>query len=754
MARTGTIHESYAREEDEWHLCKVALHLSRDFHISPDFAQCTLEQEWSVDEDKLLINCELQHDGDWLKEYRHARRDNPKLFSKQSLASDAFLRARHAELRSSCPARYRLLHADVEAHVDAGAAAKRARDHAKEFARRLHQLVPQVRRDVVLHWESRSGSKGKVSSSREVIMAASPHLREQLLRARCDGQGKYHVIISERDPVFDSLLKPGGPGSFGAFEQGTWQCFCDACDLAEMRRQRDEAADALGKEQAEQNRQYEAFTKDLHERRDDYLRRIGEMQGSEEEALTQVCLRCAAADARLIEGMHRAHLNAELARMRRRYRLRRDEIEGFFEAEERKLESLRNKYQSATDRIQQLTAQVGVLQERIARAFPDQKLGGLLVLSEVLQADEIRQRAVSTMCSRPADFLCVPELASPLVRSATLQQILAACPWQAVAAAERDITIPKAILSKERQQRRAAAMEELRALSSQELSRLADDSSFCFPDLVNAELAARCRGDAATDAVSLVPTPASRHVLSIDRSGLTCTVIKPHRYATVIATHGRFAGVGWGKWYWEVCIEDFDKRQGGSISIGWESVGTTLPGQSGPPEPQAPAPGAAAQQQPGNDGGAQAAVGAAPVQITPLRGVQGIPGLCPGADGQYGVAWTSDGMLHLAGTSEDVGETFGAGDIVGASLDQDNCLLAFYKNGQPVPLLRGQSETRERVAHLPLPNPANYHYAPAIALYSANPRQRLRLSADFIGPFSRRLPRLHAPYAQTMQHAA
>eukprot|EP00906_Rhabdomonas_costata_P007649 RCo010958 len=119
--REGDVHECFLRIESELHQCRIALSMVKNFHLEADSkSHNPLSKEWSVDEDLLLLRCDENHEQQWLKTYRLARKENPKLFNKSGI-SEGDLRGRVAELKSSSSLqyRYKLLKKDLEAAEEA-----------------------------------------------------------------------------------------------------------------------------------------------------------------------------------------------------------------------------------------------------------------------------------------------------------------------------------------------------------------------------------------------------------------------------------------------------------------------------------------------------------------------------------------------------------------------------------------------------------------------------------------------------------
>eukprot|EP00756_Hemistasia_phaeocysticola_P001525 Hpha_TRINITY_DN11072_c0_g1::TRINITY_DN11072_c0_g1_i1::g.92739::m.92739 len=514
MVRRGPLHESYARTENDFHLCKIGLHMQRDYYVSEAFAELNaLDQEWSADEDKLLIHCELNHEGDWLREYRAARRDNSKLFSKTNLTSDVKLRERLDYLKRSNPGRYQLLLQDVEALAGHDMSAVKKGREIQSINRRLRRSFSGARRDVEIFVVKRSGEEGVARGLREALMSVSPPLKDLLGSQKPGPGGDYRIELRETDPTFDAFEHAD---THQAFTAQTVTSFCDASEAGDTHRQHASLAESLREEEKLMEGNWNSYTGDLQQRRAEYLSRAEELEAEETERLTTVSKQCEEMDVKLLIRMHRTQLNLEMNRIQRRYRERRREIDRFFDAEEAKLDALRSRHEGTSIRVKQLREQLQIQVDKLSKAFPEEKLGGMLILSEIWGAADIRQHIIKTIAAKPETLLCMPALGCPLVRSSTLKQLTTEVPWAVLESLAGRVAFSPEILQRECRQRRATLAEDLKGMPLNRLREIAAGDACHFPDVLTSELARRSRGS-GTDNVVLQPSSLSTAVALVDR---------------------------------------------------------------------------------------------------------------------------------------------------------------------------------------------------------------------------------------------
>ena len=231
--------------------------------------------------------------------------------------------------------------------------------------------------------------------------------------------------------------------------------------------------------------------------------------------------------------------------------------------------------------------------------------------------------------------------------------------------------------------------------------------------------------------------------MKLEYNGTVLSLTKPFQYATAHATLPRRAH-SYGKWIFEIKILVCPSFES-SVAVGFDVPREHV---SWKPSSVAATP-----------RGAIETIG----QIG-QRGVA-VPGITVGGHGRAGIAWKSDGkressisLLNVNGKSFSWFESFAKKDVITITLNQDCPIpfVQFYKNGEKMiasdkcqKYLRGRIKDRywkEKREHLnlegllmdgdlPLLDYENYELLPAVCLYSSLRNGSPRVSCNFGGPF-------------------
>uniref|UniRef100_A0A7S1J0G6 B30.2/SPRY domain-containing protein n=1 Tax=Eutreptiella gymnastica TaxID=73025 RepID=A0A7S1J0G6_9EUGL len=683
--REGRTHECYLRVEDDLHQCKIALSLLKGFHVQADLrAKNPLQKEWSVDEERLLLSLQEGHEPELLTSYKLARKENPKLFNK-FVVSEPDLRHHLKELQSN-PAleyRYKLLLKDVESSMQEGT---NSIHMAQILAREYHKPLPKLHKNVVIKLQSRNGNTGVVEGNAKVLSNHSPHLKSMLQHVTANKYEVKTIQLSEKDRIFDDY-----PDVFDVFHPSNVSRYVEFTENPQLWTDKEKAQEQLKSLKAKQNTAWEEFQASLQMSREQYVSQIKEMRDAEEEILVKGLNKCLEDDVQHLKYLHQAHMQQELQRMNNRYDVLINDVQDFYNSEHSKLNELNLRF----DENERVSAeqQVADAEYHIRNIFPDKGLLKLLILADVLRDPDLRTCCLQRISARVTKFYMSPELGCGLIRSMTISELLSMCSNQQLLTMGqgKGFYFKQELFNKEVGYRQAQMRETYASWTLKDLTDAQIGEQEPWPRLLEEEI--QRRRDHTNSFVSIDAQRLNTQLILLDRDRRTATLIKSHKYASIVGTQARQHS-GWGKWYWECKIIGFERSNGCTVSIGWDAPRTNYQESY-------------------------------------------VPGLHPGEEGAHGWMWTSDGLLHHSGVAEDVFMTFDRDDVIGVGLDQDRKLLTFYKNGQQITLLKKKND---------LKLPEKYFLYPSICMYSARSKQQVKVVAEFCGPFDCKVPKFFKPY--------
>ena len=739
--------DAYFQEEDEYHVCKVALSVLRSFHTQPFGDDVTpWAHEWSVEEDRLLVRCDQSQfcDADWLEEYGTCAAQHPRVFGKP-LGISPF-RERLIALKAGfvCGARYRIL-LRCEA-ADAAAGSGRCAKMSPQFAAYARMWKGQdVPQDVALVCDDGA----VVTGNAKQLAACSRRMAASLaeLRKRGVGSGAAGAAAPAfRLPLSKSHCALPDCDAFGAFSAESVKRFVDASTKPDWARERRTLCEALQAARARQEAAVAEERAELDEKRAEAAQRLAAMRDKELKDLESACGACMEADLRAVASAYKVHVRREEEKIVRRYEKRAGDVQEYYEAQAAAVAALHARFDDAVAEAQTLQEQLRILDASMAAAYTPATVPRLLILAEVLQAGTLRELLLDRVAEDPLGYLCeAQELGCQLIPSATLLELVSRLDTAVVAqlasrSSEQQPSgaVRRSYFEKELGVRRAAFAECLRRMPHGEVAALvgAEGGEACvFAEDVDAEHRARKAGRAVKVKVRMVQgggggAPAT----VISPSGLSVELLQHGRYACVLASHGRSSGDSWGCCYWEAAVDCMDRLAGATCAVGFQATSAGV------------GVGAAEGSSTGASGAPAAAAAAAATEEEALqaygegllRGTQEeLVGLCAGEGGGYGCVLTSDGMVYGNGCAEEAAVAgYGRDDVVGVLLDQEAGRVHFYVNGEPA----------SRAAGTPLSVADNGSLTPCVVLFSACATQKVKLTLAFAKPFKHAPPKA-LPYS-------
>ena len=344
--------------------------------------------------------------------------------------------------------------------------------------------------------------------------------------------------------------------------------------------------------------------------------------------------------------MYEVHLQNEYEKLDRLMEIRSRDIDLFFEREiDRTSELFEQQQRLRIIKTEKELKESTLLHNEI---LPENGLVTMLTLSDVVRSDDLRDTCIKILGQTFSLHYQDKHLGCQLLTLQTLQQLLSQLPTEQLQelAEQYDYYFPRDIVLKEIEYRKGILVAEYKDCSVPELlAKMTAAEGTVFSDLLANEIMNRKK---KKPFVSLNPIQMSPF-LKLHEDGLTIELRGHKRYSCVHATHSR-SFEGWGKWYFEVVIEEFDESYGSSISIGWD-VPRDSSCMDGP-----------------------------------------ILGMTPGEKHLFGCAWQSDGILHYEGRGVYIEEQFKQGDTISCSLDQDKKVLTFFKNGHRITLIKREQQ--------------------------------------------------------------
>lgn len=668
--------------EDEYHSLKIHISISHDF--IQEHRKRTLEdplaQEYNLDEDQALLFFDVCKSGkddsddeailskELLKMYRERNRRDPVAFPKVFVNGKA-LTEELGKLKSDGGLRYHILYTNVseelermkkeeeerlikESESKLGFSLKRSstsqRDLSEENVKQNEKLRDPFHRDaeqsplVILTTVGRNFKPTSFKIREKYLSSASEYFKDELSSVSEENIEDEVATTAKKISLseFDKQFKFFDLGdTFHPTNVERFMKYCENPDFMERFQNAKKKLEELTAENTNKlNRAIERLDGNKKKRIDEITSRIE----SEKIEFRRILNKCKEFDMERLRILYEVHLQNEFQKLDRLLDIRTQELNAFYQKEIQRTSQMYEKQQS--ERKLQTENELKDATELMESILPKEGLVTMLTLSDIVRSDDLRDTCVRILGRNFDEYYRDKHLGCQLITVQTLQQLLSQLNSEQLhfLADQFDYSFPRDLVLKEVEYRKGILVAEYKDYSVPELlEKLSAAEGTVFSELLSHEIAKRQKKKPFVSLSSTFVSP----FLKVHEDGLTVELRGHKRYSCVHASHSRNFE-GWGKWYFEVYIEEFDESYGSSISIGWD-VPRDPSYMDGP-----------------------------------------IIGMTPGEKTMFGFGWQSDGIFHYGGGGVFIEEFFKQGDTIGCSLDQDKKMLMFFKNGHRITLLR------------------------------------------------------------------
>lgn len=427
------------------------------------------------------------------------------------------------------------------------------------------------------------------------------------------------------------------------------------------------------------------------------LENLTEYIHKERIELSNIYETCLKRDIQRLKILYRAQLNFQQTKFDKILDMRRKELESFYAEEISLTQELYKSHQLY--REQQLQKEKKQTEILLNNIIPPNNLVSLFILSDILQADELKTICMNKIADDFNSYKSNEGLSSTLIKPDTFSQLMTRLKTGELLKLAKDIdyTFPTAFVHKEIDYRKSTFKNMLRSKQLPLLIEMCSDpeaNDIHFPEIVQEELASR-RG--AKPYVFIPPSP---HV-GEDELSLVHLGINRH-YITHYATHSRDYA-GWSRWFFEVTINELHSDYGTTAHIGW---GVRYNDQILP-------------EISSTDGTIKS-------KLKDFSLKQKIIGITKNHRDFAGYAISTDGMFYSDGKIDALHYSLKSGDVIGCSIDQAKKRLEFYLNGKTIVI--GHANFIE------IKDPL-YELYPAISVYHTHATTQCKLQFNFTGPF-------------------
>eukprot|EP00742_Colponemidia_sp_Colp-10_P010257 GILJ01011257.1.p1 GENE.GILJ01011257.1~~GILJ01011257.1.p1 ORF type:complete len:1159 (-),score=176.82 GILJ01011257.1:239-3649(-) len=691
--------------------------------------QSLLAQQWTFDEDYMLINevkTKEPPQVDLIKRYTREQFRKPDIFTKKDLSND-LLPTRLQQLKDKQNAlhvKYQLMKEGIVSHLleleDTPAQQRiklmekqrkliwkwrrklleeeerKERDCLQdgifyadaEFLEKLrvHRTAkPSVKRghkpnvDVVLI--RGDGVESTVPVNAANIAEQSILLRQMLDNPEVNAEGRKQLFLSEKAKPYSEFEL------FGSFDEQHFQRFAQFCETPEI----------LDEMEALQS------TREVVERwqaaRKHVLLELMEKERSERVAQlqsiweSQYSLATAGLENLFQEKVAQLKREYDAAVERQtetlRYQLSdiQKQLQRFHENEELKLMKLLQAMEA--EEKKHIAEHHQEHEKKVAQIFPSDHLAHLLILSETLMADRLKNCCIQLMSNSILEHAFKKELSCKWIEEDTLRELLhrvklpdliilddcrpsgsqrnLSAASELVRKRRNALKIPENVtggpvftftpfLDRELRDRKLLERQKYSRWSNGQLTELLLRGDAVFPDVLEAAISSRPNmKKVEIDTSILQPT------VEVSTNHLSLTLTSDKRYVTAHATQPRLSGQT-GRWYFEVAVKSLPVVGRFSVAIGLDvprsDIDICLPGRR------------------------RDHVAGKGVSTSSWSRVE--------PPSSVGIVWQNDGVLHCFGDGMDTGLRYGINDTIGVGVNQDTKVVFFTKNGDLLAKVRAR----------------------------------------------------------------
>eukprot|EP00761_Pharyngomonas_kirbyi_P000352 gb/GECH01000352.1/.p1 GENE.gb/GECH01000352.1/~~gb/GECH01000352.1/.p1 ORF type:complete len:733 (+),score=171.23 gb/GECH01000352.1/:1-2199(+) len=691
--------------DDTHHQCSIELRMvpvvTEEFSPSP-----ASQTEWLIDEDRILLQYDRIHPEeeisakDLVKEYKRNRQKDSALFPKVK-PKGMTLRNRLNSLKHSGK-RYEILCEEIEKTLDEQDSEEKTNSPSPNRNKRLSSSklssgsIPSINNSQVEIKVHHEGETTPVVSDESVLIAHSDLFSRKCKQQRAeDGIKSIDFDVAEMGFTEEDVREANHPTLMSRFVS-----FASNPKVAE---EFNDTQRSLNNLKSSMNREFSSLSRNQEERRNQRIEEIQKKKEQEIQDIRETLWRCKERDLEQLEMLHHIHMENELRRTESKYKNLEEDVHSFFDKEQERLSQIA--LQQEISRRQELEEKLHQCQEQLDDLYDQEHIVRMCILSELIQASDLKDLCIDRIGDVFNEVQSSYDFSSPALSNDTLRRILSSLPTNVLLNLQNNAEhyFEQSLIDKEIEYRKEIYANKLTKKKISELIQLQHETCH-FPDTLQQELQQR-REKPSHVLLNVNNCTSSVNILP---NGLSVVPRDAKRYGCVHGTHSVKDG-GWGKWYFEVKIDCFQYSYGSTIAVGMDPSRTSLEGDL------------------------------LQGQKVPRAGITE----SDNADQFQGCCLQSDGILFLNGSGIYTGITFGEKDIIGICIDQDRRLIRFSVNSEPVYV---NSKNEEEFIEI---SSKNYELFPFAYLYTSwQPTKPppLKISFNFMGPFTHDVPHFHQPY--------